>query len=214
MGGIKFTRRDGALPAAPTINPFKPDDAPVFEHDDDGLAGAIAHVGAAVRWNLRSRQMEIRRAGEDDYRSASAEVVDDLMAEIAKHCYGKRTATTMPEPYRLGARWEKRLLGVVARHDSYEGDGGGVYNAVVEWSEQQRAAGVGRRLSLSTIMEESGVLHRYESAARVPAFVAGATKNALSDQGWSWRVARVGTANPRKLWCSPWTGGVKLVPPL
>ncbi len=219
---MPFPKRGQQRAPAPRIAPSAaplfahahvPEGAAVLRADDDGLATALEQREHAIRWNARSRRVEIQPRDCADFRDASAEVVDDVMADVAKHCYMQRTPTMAPEPFLLSHRMERRLLGVVARRNTYDGEGSSVYQAVEEWIAGEKRSGYKVAEPLGAIMDASGVLQRFESAARVPAWVAGAVKAALMDHGWSLVSMRKGRGGePRRLWLSPFGTEYRAVP--
>ena len=76
----------------------------------------------------------IRQPGSDQYVFGDDEELDDLTTAMSQAARGQR-GNTIGAYWVPGARLERRLLGVAARQDSYEGDGDQVYEAVVAWCE-------------------------------------------------------------------------------
>lgn len=195
----------------PIIEPGAPN-LPEVAYTDDGLAAVIATAGGAVRFNDVQHAVEVRLPGTDAWVHGDDEVIDDLMVECSKVARG--ASGSRVGPWRIpGARLEKRLLGVVARRDRYDGPGDDVYQAVTAYTVQVQASGTQVRATLTAIMRESDSLFGWETGPRANHVAKRSAKAALLGAGWEWRKGRVGKRAPQMLWHAPGgTEGINLVP--
>ena len=176
---------------------------PVCPVDAAGLAVGLDLAGYEVRWNETAERVEIREKGTGQWIGCDGWTHDDVFYAVSK-------VIRMDSPHgpvdwdAKVVRKEKRLLGVCGRCNSQKGEGGAVYDTVYWWAVQVRT----QRMPLRAVLQEAGVLNRYEVSARSPEFVERAARRALSAAGWVYKVCRVqGVTSPRKLWCAP--GGSK-----
>ena len=204
MGGKALTPRPDPMPY---IDPDAPE-APVLPFTAAGLAKGIKLAGAHVRWNTTRHAVMVRLSGETE-RYGDDETLDELFNAVSIVARGQR-GRLVGAYWIPGARQESRLLGVVARWDSFAGDGDLVWQHVKSWCGQQ-SVGFDRRLSLTIIMRESDALRGYETGARADKIATRSATECLEACGWRWVNARpvdkhgcvITGANARKLWCSP-----------
>ena len=195
----------------PIIEPGAPN-LPEVAYTDDGLAAVIDAAGAAIRFNNVQHAVEVRMPDSDAWVYGDDEVIDDLMVACSKVARGVRGSRV--EPWRIpGTKLEKRLLGVVARRDRYDGPGDDVYQAVTAFTAQVQASGTLMRATLTAIMRESDCLFGWETGPRANWIAKRSAKAALLAAGWEWRKGRVGKRAPQMLWHAPGgTLGINLVP--
>ena len=173
---------------------------PVLPITADGLAEALRLAGWSVRWNTTARHVEARRGEDGDWLEASGVHLHQMMDACSRDAKMQRGANA-PEPWRIASsRLEERLLVVVAARSPFEGIGSPVHQTVDDWAGA--LVGGGRAMTLTEVLRESGVLNRYESAARAPKSVFADAAAALTARGWSFGSVRT-PDGPRKRWTSP-----------
>ena len=198
-----------SLPPLPWQDPSADpsDTRPILPYTLDGLRTLLDLADAGLRFNTRAAANEYRMPGSTDWLPDTPDNRDDFTTALSQHARGRRTPSSVADDYALpGADARRRLYGFIARESKFQGAGSAVYSAVVEWHQalQDEGQPCQFRFTLGYILEDSGVLNRYESRARAPRPVYDDCKRALTDHGWRYTVAKPGDGkSARMLWISP-----------
>ena len=174
---------------------------PTIPPTDDGFVLVLRRADWSLRWNVRARRVEARHGDEGAWLVVDEVLADDIFTAVSKVALVSRGNQSEPWGVR-SARMERRLLNVVARRSTIEGDGDAIFQTVTAWADDREPD---TRIPHNEMLVASGCVNRYETAARTPRWVSEAARAALTAAGWEYKTARRPGKNPRMLWCKPAT---------
>ncbi len=174
--------------------------APVFPVSPDGLAAALAVAGWRLRFNTTCETVECCGPdGHDEWAECSGvrrALMFEEIAKVARRESMGGSAGTLP--WRVGHRLEERLLLCVAAKNQTEAAGTLAHEAVLDWAAGRRTG----CFTLAEIIERTGILQKFESAARVPKNVQRDAARALKAAGWVNKSVRL-PVGCRPRWVGP-----------